>query len=63
MIENLAKEESNLVNSITKRSLKMLEEHTHLLDKIERGETRFRSIKHFIYECRDVEEREEFTEE
>lgn len=63
VIDRLAQEEAELVKSISLKSLKLLNEHTHILNKVQNGETRFRSVKHFIMECRDVDEREEFTAE
>ena len=48
---------------MNKKVKAVLKPHEHLFSRILKGETRFRSIKHFVYECRDVDDRDEFTEE
>ena len=52
-----------LITTLNRRILQVLGPHNDLFDKIDKGETRFRTQRHFVYESIDVDDPAEFTPE
>lgn len=47
--------------NINKKTHDLLQKHIDTISNISNGKTRFRSLRHFIYESIDVDDEKQFT--
>jgi hypothetical protein len=57
----MIKEVDDMWININMKGYKLLLQHHNTIDDIANGRTRFRSFKHFYYECIDIDDPSQFT--